>query len=250
MEKPAYRRMALGARALVFVGFLSLTSCSLIASIFSGIPAAPTGVQVSAAIATVTVSWSSVFGATSYTVYDTIDGTTPSASNYADSNSPSGTATTITYRAETPGTLKVVVTASNNNAEGNGSSPVTVSTLVPTNVAATVAVWNTLVNGGSGGGQTTISWNAVPGAMSYNLYHTYSPTGGAAATPTEVSGGGPGPSTFEPAADMGLPGPSRTFTMAYADPTGATFNFAVSAVDANGYEGALSAVVGATNPGP
>ncbi len=106
----------------------------------------------------------------------------------------------------------------------------------PTGVASTTPAWNASANGGSGGYQMVISWNAVLNATSYNVYHTYGAPGNGN-YPIELSGGGPGAYTYE--SNNTITGTSYTFVMGNADPAGYVFEFEVSAVNSNG-EGILS----------
>lgn len=239
--KPGFEILIIGL--LLCICF---ASCSVIGNLASNtnVPAAPTGVKLSAAIDTVTVSWNSVAGATSYTVYDTIDGTTPSASNHADENSPTGTQTTITYTPATPGNLTVVVTATNNNGEGNGSAPQEISTLVPTGVSISTPEYNSSVVTGSGTGafQVTISWTPVTGASGYYVFHTYGQSPG---QPSEQTASSTGP-TYQNANP--ITAASYTFTMGHSDTVGYIFYFGVAAVDINNNTGALSSVVTTTVP--
>src|SRR5271157_373622 len=60
-------------------------------------PAAPTGVKVTGStITTISASWNAVAGATSYTVYYTVDGTTPSSSNNSGYNTSTTNSITFT----------------------------------------------------------------------------------------------------------------------------------------------------------
>jgi hypothetical protein len=114
----------------------------------------------------------------------------------------------------------------------------------PTGVAASTPAFNANANSGSGGYQTTITWSSDFGAVSYYVYHTYG-NPSTVGEPTEATGGGPGPSTFESNA---VTGTSYTFIMGASDPSGNIFHFAVSAVGSNGVEGPLSATATVSVP--
>jgi hypothetical protein len=69
----------------VFAVVIAVAGCSTPTS-SNAIPATPTGLMVSSTTVTggdsITITWNAVTGATSYNLYDTKDGTTPTASNY------------------------------------------------------------------------------------------------------------------------------------------------------------------------
>jgi hypothetical protein len=163
-----------------------------------------------------------VAGATSYTVYYTVDGTTPSSSNNSDYNTSTTNSITFTPISTAFGLpVTIAVTASNDNGEGSFSAVAAGSTLVPTNVVATALGGGTL--------KISVAWTAVPGALTYNVYHTFgkSATG---TVPTESS-----PST------SGVTSTSYSWKADSAN-AGDYYHFAISAVNAVG-EGGLSAVV-------
>jgi xyloglucan-specific exo-beta-1,4-glucanase len=127
-------------------------------------PGAPTGITVSAGNNQVSISWGTAAGATSYNIYRSTTagqqgssvGTSTSAS-FVDTTAVNGT----TYLYE--------VTAVNAGGEGqpstqsSGVSPTAPVTLppAPTGVTATLS-----------GGQATVTWTAVTGATSYNVYRS------------------------------------------------------------------------------
>jgi len=188
----------------------------------SNLPVSPTGViTTGATITTLSVEWNAVTSATSYTVYYTVDGTSPSTNNYYDYTNTSMTTLTFTPTSSAFGLpINIAVTATNSYGEGNPSPVVIDTTLVPTNVVATSV--------GGGTRKMNITWNAVPGAITYNVYHTY----GKSATGT-----GPTKSSSE---NSGRTSTSFSWTAAVAD-TNDYYHFAISAVNAAG-EGGLSAV--------
>jgi hypothetical protein len=134
------------------------------------LPPAPTNVSASAADAQVTVSWATVTEAESYNVYrsDSQTGTytkigAPTTASYVDTVAAVGT---YYYKASA---------VSMGDLESSHSTPITVAVTppaVPTNVSASAA-----------DAQVTVSWNAVTGAKSYNIYRAV----GSTETYTKVS---------------------------------------------------------------
>jgi fibronectin type 3 domain-containing protein len=128
------------------------------------LPPAPTNVSASAADAQVTVSWTTVTGASSYNVYrsDSQTGTytkvgAPTTASYVD------TVTTVgTYYYK-------VSTMSASDFESALSTPITVAVAgpaAPTNVTASAA-----------DNKVTVSWTTVTSAKSYTIYRSDSQTG-------------------------------------------------------------------------
>lgn len=127
-------------------------------------PAAPTAMTVAAGNNQVTVSWGAVTGATSYNVYrSTTAGEqgsrvgTSSATSYVDTTAVNGT--TYLYQ----------VTAVNAGGEG---SPSAQSAGVTPTFAATVPATPSGVTATRATGQVTVTWAAVSGATSYNIYRS------------------------------------------------------------------------------
>jgi fibronectin type 3 domain-containing protein len=168
------------------------------------LPPAPTNATASAADAQVTVSWTAVSEAESYNVYrsDSQTGTytkvgTPTTASYVDTV---GVVGTYYYKASA---------VSMGGFESAHSTPITVAVTppsTPTNVSASAA-----------DNKVTVSWTAVTGAKSYNIYRSDSQTG----TYTKV----------------GTP-----TTASYVDTVTAagTYYYKASAVSAGGFESALS----------
>ena len=132
-------------------------------------PAAPTGVSTTPGNGQVTIAWTPVAGATSYNIYwSTITGVTPdTGTKIAGVVAPPSVVTGLTNGT----TYYFVVTAVNANGESVASAP-EVSTM-PT--AAVPPAAPTGVTATPGNGQVTISWTAVSGATSYNLYWALAP---------------------------------------------------------------------------
>jgi fibronectin type 3 domain-containing protein len=167
-------------------------------------PAAPTDVSASAADNKVTVSWTAVDGAKSYNVYRSDSQTgmytklgTPTTASYIDTVTATGT---YYYKA---------------NVVSMGGFESALST--PTAVAVTPPAAPTDVSASAADAQVTVSWTAVTGASSYNVYRSDSQTG----TYTKV----------------GTP-----TTTSYVDTVAApgTYYYKASAVSAGGFESALS----------
>lgn len=144
-------------------------------------PAAPTGVTATGSTDQVTVSWSAVTGATSYNIYwSTTSGvTTATGTRIAGVTSPfvhTGRTASTTYF--------YIVTAVNSAGESGASIQVTATTNPPPLAVPSAPTGVTAVGGSK---QVSISWNAVSGATSYNLY--WSTTAGVTtATGTKITG--------------------------------------------------------------
>ncbi len=129
-------------------------------------PAAPTGVAVTAGDWEVTISWSSVSGASAYNLYwGTSTGLTPATgSKIARVVSP------FTHTGLANGTgYHYVVTATNMGGQSGASAEVGATPQVPAPGAPTG------ISAAAGDGQVALSWNPVSGAESYNLYWATSP---------------------------------------------------------------------------
>jgi len=129
-------------------------------------PSAPTGVQAVAGNGQVTVSWNAVAGATSYNLYW---GTSPGVTKQ-NGTKIAGASSPYVHTGLTNGTTYYyVVTAQNANGESVESGEVSATPQPPPPSAPTG------VQAVAGNGQVTVSWNAVAGATSYNLYWGTSP---------------------------------------------------------------------------
>ena len=147
------------------------------------LPVAPTGVSATGAANKVTVSWAAVSGATSYNLYwSTASGvTTTSGTKISGATSPYAQ---TSLNAGT--TYYYVVTALNAAGEGPASAQFSASTSVPAPVLPAAPAG---VSATGGTAQASITWSAVTGAASYNLY--YSTTNGVTpANGTKVAGAG------------------------------------------------------------
>ncbi len=144
-------------------------------------PAAPTGVTAAGGTDQVTVSWSAVTGATSYNVYwSTASGvTTTTGTRIAGVTSP------FVHAGRTASTAYFyIVTAVNSAGESGASGEATATTNAPPLVVPSAPTGTTAVGGTR---QVTVTWNAVSGATSYNLYWSTT-LGVTVATGTKISG--------------------------------------------------------------
>lgn len=145
------------------------------------VPAAPTGVGAAGGAKQVSVSWSGVSGATSYNLYwaTTSGVTTATGTKIAGSTSPyvqTGLADSTAYF--------YIVTAVNGVGEGVSSSQATATTNPPALVAPAAPSGVTAAGGAN---QVTITWPAVSGATSYNLYWSTA-SGVTTSTGTKIAG--------------------------------------------------------------
>ena len=144
------------------------------------LPAAPTATATGGSNQ-VSISWSAVSGASSYNLYwsTTAGVSTTTGTKIAGATSPylqTGLAAGTSYY--------YVVTALNAAGEGPASAQATAATAAPVPVppAAPAGVTAT-----SGTNLLTVSWSAVSGATSYNLYYSTA-TGVSSANGTKVTG--------------------------------------------------------------
>lgn len=190
------------------------------------VPAAPANVQATGGTKQVAVSWSPVAGADSYNIYyATASGVTKATgTKIADATSPAvhtGLSDGTTYY--------YVVTAVNQAGEGPASVQVAAKTITPAPVPVVPSV-PTGVTASGGANQVTISWPAVAGATSYNIYRSTA-SGVSTANGTKLAG------VTSPYTNTGLA-------------AGTTYYFVVTAVNSAGESGASAQASAATNPAP
>jgi fibronectin type 3 domain-containing protein len=133
------------------------------------VPAAPAGASASGGSNQVTVSWNPVSSAASYNIYwSTLSGVSKTnGTKLAKVSSPylqTGLSANTTYY--------YIVTALNGAGESDPSSQVTATTAAST---GTVPGTPVALSALAGTNQTTVSWNQVSGAASYNVYWTNDP---------------------------------------------------------------------------
>jgi fibronectin type 3 domain-containing protein len=131
-------------------------------------PATPTALTVVGGTGQVTISWPAVATATSYNVYySTTTGVTMAngtkLSNAANPLVQTGLAAGTTYY--------YIVTAMNSMGESAASTQMSATTLAAIPAAAPPAT-PTGVTATGGANQVTVSWPAVSGATSYNIYYS------------------------------------------------------------------------------
>jgi fibronectin type 3 domain-containing protein len=172
----------------------------------------------------VTVSWSAVTGATSYNVYWS---TSPGATT-ATGTRIAGVSSPFVHTGRTASTAYFyIVTAVNSAGESIASSQVSATTNPPP-IAVPAAPTGVVAVGGTK--QVTVSWNAVSGATSYNLYWSTA-AGVTIATGTKIAG------VTSPFAHTGR-----------AD--GTAYFYIVTAVNSAGESVASAQVTATTTPAP
>ena len=141
-------------------------------------PNAPAGVSAAAGNVQTTISWNPVLGATSYNIYWSITAgvTKTTGTKITGATSP------YTHSALTNGTpYYYIVTAVNAAGESADSSEVSATPL------ASPAFPPTGVSASAGDTQNTVTWTAVTGATSYNIYWSTT-TGVTTLTGTKITG--------------------------------------------------------------
>jgi alpha-tubulin suppressor-like RCC1 family protein len=177
-------------------------------------PGVPSGVSAAGNNAQVTVNWNAVSGAKSYNIYwSTTAGVTTAAGTKEASVSMPYTHTGLTNGT----TYYYIVTAVNDGGESLASTQVSATPQVPLPDAPSG------ISAVGGNAQVTVSWNAVSGANSYNIYYTTT-SGVTPLNGTKIS------SVSSPYTISGL-----TY--------GSTYYFVITAVNSRG-EGATSPEVG------
>jgi fibronectin type 3 domain-containing protein len=127
------------------------------------VPAAPTGVSATPGNGQVSLSWAPVSGATSFNIYwSTTSGVTPATGTPITNATSPFVQTGLTNGT----TYFYVVTAQNSAGQSNPSAEV--SATPSSTPAVPPAPTGVVATGGTN--SVTISWNAVTGASSYNLY--------------------------------------------------------------------------------
>lgn len=185
------------------------------------VPAAPGGVIASGGTNQVTLSWNTVSSATSYNVYYA---TTSGVTTATGTRIPNATSPAVLTGLAEGTTYYYIVTAVNSTGESAASVQVAATTLTTTPTPAAPAAPSG-VSAAGGTNQATITWPAVTGASSYNVYWSTA-TGVTKTTGTKVAG-------------VTSPYIKTALT------AGTTYYFVVTAVNSIG-ESAASAQVAAT----
>ena len=217
-----WARAALGfllAAVLLFTGIV-LPGCGGGGGSDPSPPAAPSNVTATPGDNTVTVSWDNVAGAASYNIYY---GTSAGVTKANGTKLSSATSPRAVAGLANGTTYYFVVTAVNADGESAVSAEISATPAAAPPPAAPTGVTAT-----AGNGQVTVSWSAVAGATSYNIYYASSP-GVTTASPTKVVG-----------ATSGDPVTGLT--------NGTTYYFVVTAFNANG-ESAVSSPEMSAIPG-
>ncbi|BCG47601.1 Cytochrome c family protein [Citrifermentans bremense] len=187
------------------------------------VPAAPAGVTATGSMGQITLNWSAVANATSYNVYygTTAGMTTATGTRVAatgNSYAHTGLAAGASYY--------YLVTAVNSTGEGAPSAAV--RGMVPSTTSPSAPAAPTGVSAAGGTNQVAITWSAVTGATSYNIYWSKS-AGVTVANGTKLA------NATSPAVHAGL--------------TEATsYYYVVTAVNAAGESQASSEVTAVTSP--
>lgn len=190
------------------------------------VPAAPSGVIATGGTNQATLSWTALSTATSYNVYYA----TTSGVTIANGTKISGvTAPAVLTGLAAGTTYYYIVTAVNGAGEGTASVQVSAATLaaVP---SPTAPVAPTAVTAAGGINQATITWPAVSGAASYNVYWSTT-TGVTKTSGTQVAG------VTTPYVKTGLS-------------AGTTYYFVVTAANSVGESAASAQVTATTDAAP
>ena len=152
----------LTAATLAALMLLTLAGCGTTNDTTPAPPAKPTNVTATAGDTQASISWSAVSGATSYNIYygTTAGVTTATGTKVANVTSPQVVSPLLDGT-----TYFFVVTAVNAAGESALSSEVTATPEPPAPTAPTG------VQATAGDTQATVSWTAVNGATSYNIYY-------------------------------------------------------------------------------
>jgi len=126
-------------------------------------PSAPGTLTITPGNGQLTVSWSAVSGADSYDVYSYTDNDSPAAELFENT-----TGTTSTVTGLTNGILRYVWVKAKNTAGSSGFSQVGQG--IPVDSAVTAPSTPGTLTVTPGNTQLTVSWSAIDGATSYDVY--------------------------------------------------------------------------------
>ncbi|MBE0624365.1 MAG: fibronectin type III domain-containing protein [Burkholderiales bacterium] len=135
------------------------------------VPAAPTGLSATGGTQQVSVIWDAVSGASSYNLYwSTVSGVTvASGTKISNVTSPA-----VHTGLDDATTYFYIVTAENSAGEGAASVQAAATTLPANPTPPTIPAAPTGVSALGGDNLVTVSWSAVTGADSYNVYRSTS----------------------------------------------------------------------------
>ncbi len=153
---------AIGSASVTVTGTVSTISGTVGGSVVPAAPSAPAGVGITGGNGQATISWTAVTGAASYNVYyrASTAGVTKLNGTKKTGATSGGAVTGLTNGTA----YYFVVTAVNAGGESAVSSEVGATPQIPvTGAPAGVGVTG-------GNAQATVSWTAVTGATSYNVY--------------------------------------------------------------------------------
>ena len=132
-------------------------------------PAAPTDVGATGGTKQVTITWGAVTGAATYNLY----WSKTSGVTVANGTKISGvTSPAVQTGLDDATTYFYIVTAQNSAGESAPSVQVAATTLPANAPPATIPAAPTGVSALGGDNQVTLSWSAVTGAVSYNVYRS------------------------------------------------------------------------------
>ena len=152
-----------------------------LAAASAAVPAAPTGLTASVGHTNVALTWNASPGANYYSVWRSIlVNTGGGTSNALNTNILNNITTTCAYTdaTVTDGTYySFFVTAANAAGTSPASAPVNATPLPPPPAGAPAGLTVNSVAVTTNSQQPTLSWDAVPGAVGYVLYHSTNPNG-------------------------------------------------------------------------
>ena len=201
-----------------------------LAALGGTVPSAPAGLTATGGTGTITLNWTAVSGATSYSVYR---GTTSGGETLLRAGITTATFADTGLVAST--TFYYQVSASNLNGEGAKSTEASASTSAGGSPSAPTGLTAT-----GGTGAITLKWNTVTGATTYSVYR------GAVSTSKTLLRSGLTTASF---ADTGLPGSTTYYYQVTATNTAGESAKSTEASATTAADTGLSAPTGLTATG-